>query len=77
MQQPLALFLPQVVESRGQQTKLHGIKKIGIARAVPPHQGVVAAREGLDRVLLAEGPEAADLYRFYGERRHLNLRRFV
>ena len=34
-------------------------------------------REGLDAVLLAEGPEAADLYRFYGERRHLNLRRFV
>ena len=54
MQQSLALLLPQVVESRGQQTKLYGVEEVGLARAVPPHQGVVAAREGLYGVLLSE-----------------------
>lgn len=34
-------------------------------------------REGLDAVLLAEASEAADLYRFYGERRHRSLFEFA
>ena len=33
--------------------------------------------EGLDAVLLAEAPEAADLDRFYGERRHASLFEFA
>ena len=37
----------------------------------------MARREGLDAVLLAEGPEAADLDRFYGERRHRALFEFA
>ena len=37
----------------------------------------MASCEGLDAVLLAEGPEAAYFYRFYGERRHASLFEFA
>lgn len=37
----------------------------------------MTSREGLDAVLLAEAPEAADLDRFYGERRHRSLFEFA
>ena len=77
MQQSLALFLPQVVEPRRQQTELNRVEEIGLAGAVPPDEGVMTRSEGLDAVLLAEGPEAAYFYRLDRERRHLNLRRFV
>ena len=37
----------------------------------------MTGREGLDAVLLAKGSEAADLDRFYGERRHRSLFEFA
>ena len=37
----------------------------------------MATGKGLDAVLLAEAPEAADLDRFYGERRHRSLFEFA
>ena len=71
--------LSQRIEAgdKKQQTELDRVKKIRLARAVPPDEGVMTRSEGLDAVLLAEGPEAADLYRFYGERRHRALFEFA
>ena len=53
------------------------VEEIGLARAVPPYEGIMTSREGLYRILLAEGPEAADLDRLYGERRHRLLFEFA
>ena len=77
MQESLPLFLSQVVKARRQQTKLHRVEEIRLAGAVPPDEGVMTRGEGLDAVLLAEASEAADLDRFYRERRHASLFEFA
>ena len=77
MQQTLALFLPQVVEPRRQETKLDGIEEIALSSTISTDERVVATCEGLYRVLLAEASEAADLDRLYGERRHASLFEFA
>ena len=59
MEECLPLLRPEVgVLVR--EDELDGVEEVGLARAVPPDDDVVAGVEGLDHGLLAVGLEALD-----------------
>ena len=56
----LSSHRPQAPEFRTSEHELHGVKEVGLAAAVPPHDAVHFRGEGMDLRLLLERPEVRE-----------------